>query len=189
VLFAVLLLHMTGFWCVYAWIPLMLGREGQASTAQVGWFQISVNGVQLVADVAFGLLAARFGRLRVFVLFCLFAAAGHVLVAVCLPHLMQDLTTLTLAVALMGLGAGTWSCFGAWFGAIWPPELRATAASTLYNVARGAQLLSQPLMGWLYLQYGSFAPALWVGAACAVLSAAAASLLPRAGISMAASSP
>jgi MFS family permease len=190
VLLLVLVLHMTGFWCVYAWLPSVLASKAGASQPEIGWFQIQVNAVQLVADVAFGFLAARFGRLHVFALFCLLSAAGHAVIAVHLPDLMRDFAAFTTAVMLMGIGAGTWSCFGALFGALYPPELRATAASTLYNVARGAQLFSLPLMGWLsFRATGSFAPALWVGAVCAILSAAAVSLLPRKGISMGGPSP
>lgn len=181
VLLVVLVLHMTGFWCVYAWLPTALLRDGRATPAQVGWFQIQVNALHVVADVAFGFLAVRFGRIATFVGFCLLFAAGQVVVALALPDLMRDFTALTLAIALMGLGAGSWSCFGALFGALYPVGLRATAASTFYSAARGAQLFSQPLMGWLFAATGSFAPALWVGAGCAVLSALAAVGLPRSG--------
>ncbi len=179
-LLTILVLHMSGFWCVYAWLPQALLRDAAATPQQVGWFQIQVNAVHVAADVAFGFLAARFGRLRMFVLFGVLFALGQGLVAWRLPELLGDLWALTVAIGLMGLGAGTWSCFGALFGVLYPPELRATAASTFYNVARGAQLFTQPLIGWLFVSTGSFAPALWVGAGCALLSAVAVLGLPPA---------
>ena len=87
------------------------------------------------------------------------------------------------AIATVGSGSVvTFDCLDASGGQL-------TAASTLYNVARGAQLFSMPLMGWLYLSYRSFAPALWVGALCALLSAVAASRLPQSAGSMPPSSP
>lgn len=180
VLLIVLTLHMTGFWCVYAELPAALLRQLQVSPQQVGWFQLQINAVHVIADVAFGYLALRFGRIRMFVLFCLLFAAGQLLIAWQLEHLSRDLSQFTWAVALMGLGAGTWSCFGALFGARYPPELRATAAASFYSLSRGAQLFSKPMMGWLFLTTGSFAPALLVGAGCALASAVVMLWLPRA---------
>ncbi|GAB4142179.1 MAG: hypothetical protein Fur0037_09280 [Planctomycetota bacterium] len=58
---------------------------------------------------------------------------------------------------------------------------RATAAATLYSVSRGSQLVAKPAMASLFAATGSFAPALLVGAACALLSGALVLLLPRAG--------
>jgi hypothetical protein len=57
--------------------------------------------------------------------------------------------------------------------------LRATAAATLYALARLVQL---PLKPWLgeQLRSGSFAPALWLGIVCALGSALVALALPRA---------
>jgi MFS family permease len=144
----------------------------------VGWFQIQVNGVHVFADVLFGFLAARFGRIRMFVLFCLVFAAGQALVLQQLGAVTADFGSFTLAVALMGLGAGTWSCFGALFGEHYPTALRATAAALFYALARGVQLPIKPALGDA-LQAGSFAPALWVGIVCAVLSAVVVLWLPR----------
>ena len=178
-LLLLLTLHMTGFWCVYAWLPTALQQQANATPQQVGWFQIAINSVHIAADVGFGFLAARYGRVRMLVTFCLVFAAGQALVAWRLPSLLGD-ATFTVAIALMGVGAGTWSCFGALFGQHFPEQVRATAASASYSLARGVQLPSQLLMGQLFLWTNSFAPALWVGAACALASALAAGLLPRA---------
>ena len=182
VLLAVLTLHMAGFWCVYAELPRALMVLHRVPIADVGWFQIQVNAVHVLADVAFGALAASFGRVRVFVLFCLVFAAGHVVVLARLDDVAASFGTFTLAVAAMGLGAGTWSCFGALFGAHYPPALRATAAATCYSLARLVQLPLKPAVGVLMAD-GSFAPVLWLGIGCALGSAALVPLLPRAGVS------
>lgn len=181
ILLAVLTLHMAGFWCVYAELPVALIRLHGVAVADVGWFQIQVNAVHVVADVAFGVLAARFGRIRVFVASCVVFAAGQALVLAQLGALQQDFGAFTLAVALMGLGAGTWSCFGALFGRHYPAALRATAAALCYALARGVQLPLKPAIGAAFRETGSFAPALWVGIACALGSAVAVLGLSRAG--------
>jgi MFS family permease len=178
VLLAVLTLHMAGFWCVYAELPAALMAMHKVTAHDVGWFQIQVNGVHVLADVLFGFLAARFGRIRMFVLFCLVFAAGQVLVLQQLGTVTADFGSFTLAVALMGLGAGTWSCFGALFGEYYPTALRATAAALFYALARGVQLPIKPALGDA-LKAGSFAPALWVGIVCAVSSAVVILALPR----------
>ncbi|MCA8941589.1 MAG: MFS transporter [Planctomycetes bacterium] len=170
-LLGLLVLHMTGFWSTYAWLPSLLLRDGGATIEFVGWFQIGVNAVHVVADVAFGPLADRFGRRRTFAVFCLVFASGLVAIALGFEHLRQDLALFGFAMAAVGLGAGTWSCFGVLFAECYRSDVRATAASGFYNLARGSQLFTQPLLGYLFVVTGSFAVALWVGAATAVLSA------------------
>lgn len=178
VLFAILWLHMTGFWCVYAELPAALLRDRQATAPQAGAFQLVVNGAHVLADVAFGYLAARCGRRRVFAAFCLYFAVTQVAVACGWRALAGDLAWFTAVAAAMGLGAGTWSCFGALFSAQYPPALRATAAALLYSLARGAQLPAKPLMAWLASVFGSMQPALYLGAACALGSAVLLRALP-----------
>ena len=179
VLLGVLVLHMAGFWCVYAELPVRLIREHQVDPARIGWFQIQINSVHVFADVLFGFLAARLGRVRVFVAFCLVFAVGQALVLTALDGVRQDFSTFTLAIAAMGLGAGTWSCFGALFGQHYPAALRATAAALFYAVARGIQLPTKPAIGAAMAAADSFAPALWVGIACALGSGALILALPR----------
>jgi MFS family permease len=178
VLLAVLALHMAGFWCVYAELPRALMALHRVPPGDVGWFQIQVNAVHVLADVLFGVLAARFGRVRLFVLFCCVFAAGHVVVLSRLEDVAGSFRAFTLAVAAMGLGAGTWSCFGALFGSHYPAALRATAAATFYALARLVQLPLKPLVGEL-MAGGSFAPVLWIGIGCALGSAVLVTLLPR----------
>jgi len=178
VLLTILTLHMAGFWCVYAELPAALMQMHHVSPQEVGWFQIQVNSVHVVADVLFGYLAARLGRIRVFVMFCLVFAAGQALVLGQLQSLQGSFASFTVAVAAMGLGAGTWSCFGALFGQYYPAALRATAAALCYALARGIQLPLKGEMGELFRTTGSFAPALWVGIACALLSAVMVRWLP-----------
>lgn len=178
VLLAVLTLHMAGFWCVYAELPRALMALHHVAPRDVGWFQIQVNAVHVFADVLFGWLAARWGRLRMFVLFCCVFAAGHAIVLTQLEDVAGTFGAFTLAVAAMGLGAGTWSCFGALFGAHYPVALRATAAATFYALARLVQLPLKPLVGEA-MAGGSFAPALWIGIGCALGSAVVVLLLPR----------
>ncbi len=174
-----LVLHMTGFWCTYAWLPRMLIRDAGATITFVGWFQIGINTVHVFADVAFGFVADRFGRQRAFVGFCLLFAVGLVTVALGFEHLSNDLVVFGFAMGAVGLGAGTWSCFGVLFAEYYAPEVRATAASGFYNLSRGVQLVTQPMMAVLVSAAGTFAVALHVGAATAALSAVLIRFLPR----------
>lgn len=170
-LLGLLALHMTGFWCTFAWLPTSLLKDHGASYAFVGTFQIGANAVHILADVSFGPLADRFGRRRTFTVLCLVFAAGLVAIAAGFETLSSDLTLFGFAMAAVGLGAGTWSCFGVLFAEIYPPSVRATAASGFYNLSRGVQLVTLPLLGWMFVWAETFAVALWVGAVTAVLSA------------------
>lgn len=180
VLFSILLLHMTGFWCVYAEMPNALMRDLGASSAQAGAYQIAVNCAHLVADVAFGWLAARHGRARTFAWMCVAFAAAQVAMALAWASLTRDLLVFTFAAAAMGFGVGTWSCFGSLFGDLYPASLRATAAAALYSMSRGAQLFAKPGSQALAEWHGTMQPALWIGAACALGSAGLYRLLPLA---------
>lgn len=180
VLLAVLVLHMAGFWSVYAELPAALVRQHGVTLHEVGWFQLQVNAVHVLADIGFGVLALRVGRIRLFVLCCALFAVGQLWLAMRLDAVAGDFRSFTFAVALLGLGAGTWSCFGALFGRHYPPELRATAAAGCYASARSVQLLLKPLLGTWFVTAGSFAPALWIGAGCAAGAALLILLLPPA---------
>lgn len=178
VLLTVLVLHMTGFWCVYSWMPKALFREARLGPTEIFWFFAAMNGLHVVADVAFGVFADRWGRLRVFAAFALFFALAQLAVALSLGGLWGDPVVLGIALAFMGLGAGTWSCFGVLFAEHYPAHLRATAGSTFYNLARGVQLPIQAAMPALFAWRGSYAVALEIGAVCAVLSAVVMAALP-----------
>lgn len=172
VLFSILLLHMTGFWCVYAEMPSALMRDLGATPEQAGAYQLVVNCAHLCADVAFGWLAARHGRGKVFVVMCVGFAVAQATMAIGWASLTRDLFVFTLAAAVMGFGVGTWSCFGSLFGDLYPAALRATAAAVLYSASRGAQLFAKPGSQALAEWHGTMQPALWVGVACALGSAA-----------------
>lgn len=165
---ALLALHMTGFWCTYAWLPVTLMQELRVAPDAVAWFQVQVNAVHVIADLAFAPLALRFGRRRTFVVMGALFAVGLAGLALGFAALAQQWWTFTLAVAAVGFGAGTWSLFGPLFAANFPPELRATAAAGFYNLARATQLLVQPLVGALALATGTLTVGLWFGVAAAL---------------------
>ena len=170
-LLALLVVHMAGFWSVYSWMPLALGREHKLPPARIFEYQLTVNLTQCLADVAFGFLADRFGRRRVFAGLCLLFATTILGVAWRYDAIARDYAVFTWAMAVAGFGTGTWSAFGPLFAANYPEHLRASAASGFYNLARGTQLLMMPLLGWLATGTGTYAGGLFVGAAMGVFSA------------------
>ena len=170
-LLGLLVVHMAGFWSTYSWMPTALIQELKVTQEQVFWYQLTVNLGQFGADVAFGFLADRFGRRWVFALLCLFFTLGISGIALFWGRISGDLQVFTIAMAIAGFGTGTWSCFGPLFTAAYPEQLRATAASGFYNLGRGAQFVMQPLLGWLFVLYQSYVPALWVGAGMGLASA------------------
>ena len=178
-IFALLVLHMTGFWCTYAWLPRMMFADLAATPAFVGTFFLCVNGVHVVADIAFGPLADRFGRRRVFAASCVLFAAGLLVVALTWQTLAQDRVAFVAALALVGLGAGTWSCFGVLFAENFAASVRGTAAAGFYNLARGVQGATQPLLAAAIATTGTFTTALHVGVVTALMSAVVIRWVPR----------
>lgn len=170
-LLVLLTVHMAGFWCTYFWMPKALLGQYHATPMQVLGYQLAVNGMQFLADLAFGFLADRFGRRRVFTALCLLFAGGLVFVASRFGQIAAEMQTFTLAMAITGFGTGTWSCFGPLFAANYPESLRATAASGFYNLGRGAQFFVQPWLPWLIATTGTHGSVLMVSAAMGVLSA------------------
>ncbi|MEY2981888.1 MAG: MFS transporter [Planctomycetota bacterium] len=183
VLFTVLALHMTGFWCCFAWLPSALLKDGGFSLGFVGTFHVSLALVHVFADVAFGWCADRFGRRTVFVAFSALFALGLSAMGLGFERLADDFVLFAFVLATVGLGAGTWSAFGVFFAELYPRGVRATAASGLYNLSRGVQLFTLPMMGFLFASTGTYAVALWVGVATALLSALTLVALPRSATS------
>jgi putative MFS transporter len=163
-----LVLHMTGFWCCYAWLPSLLLREAGASLAFVGTFHLALAIVHVFADLAFGSLADRFGRTRSFVALSGLTAIGCLSIALGLTALRTEPWLLLFALAAVGLGAGTWSAFGTWFADAYPLALRGTAACTLYNLARASQLAAQPLLAALVAGFGTLTVGVWIAVLCAL---------------------
>ncbi|MEZ5964982.1 MAG: MFS transporter [Planctomycetota bacterium] len=172
-------LHMTGFWCTYAWLPAALMVDLHVAPAQVAWFQVQINAVHVLADLGYPLLAERVGRARAFRVTCVAFAFGLAALALGFEGAGRDWRAFGWAAAAVGLGAGTWSAFGPMFAANYPPGLRATAASGFYNLARGGQLVTQPLVGSLAAAAGTLTVGLWIGVATALASAACLGLVPR----------
>lgn len=179
VLFAILTLHMTGFWCVYAEMPNALMRHLKATPQQAGSYQLAVNAAHLFADVSFGWFAARYGMGRAFVGSCVAFAAAQCAMAIAWGPLTQNMLALTLSAVVMGLGVGSWSAFGPLFSRLYPAALCATAAATVYSCSRGAQLFAKPASQALEDWHGSMQPSLWIGVAASLLSCALFALLPR----------
>lgn len=169
--------HLAAFWSSYSWMPrILLGRG--FSLQQLGVYQIVVAAAQFTGNVAFGFLADRFGRRRVFAVSCLVFAAGLCGIAGNLADLVATPAAVTAAMATTALGLGTWSAFGPLFAANYPERLRAMASSGIYNLGRTQQLLVQPVAAAIRAG-GSDAGVLLLGAAMAVLSAGLVYTVPQ----------
>jgi|SoiMethySBSTD1v2_1073268.scaffolds.fasta_scaffold03224_6 MFS family permease len=164
--------HLAAFWSSYSWMPRILLTRG-FTMRELGVYQITVAMAQLAGNVSFGFFADRFGRRRVFVVYCCVFTAGLYYIARSLDELVGN-RGITAAMALTALGLGTWSAFGPLFAANYPERLRAMASSGIYNLGRTQQLIVQPVAAAIRgdnpQQYFD-AGVLLLGASMAVLSA------------------
>lgn len=181
VLLGVFVLQFSVYYSVYQWLPGELKRKH--SPGSIAELQLWISGVHLFADLAFGWCADRFGRVRSFVATSMLFAIGLFVVGALFDSLVDDLFGFGLIFVPLGLGMGTWGCFGVLCAEQYPRQLRATAASTFYNFARGAQFLVQPTVGATLAAQGSLAFAFTWGAVGTLLAAFVLLALPRTKVS------
>jgi MFS family permease len=154
------------YWGLFTWIPAYLaspvasGGAGMSVVRSAGWI-IPMQLGAFLGYVLFGVLADRFGRRPVFVLFVLGAAVlvpiyGRVGAS---PGLLMALGP------LVGfLGHGYFSVFAAMLAELFPSSIRATAQGFCYNFGRAVSALSPLVIGALADRHG-------IGSALALTSA------------------
>jgi MFS family permease len=154
------------YWGLFTWIPTFLsspvakGGAGLTLVKSTAWI-IPVQIGAFLGYNLFGVLADRFGRRPVLLLFVLGAAGS-----VPLYGLAGANAALLLALGpLIGFfGHGYFSVFGALLAELFPSTIRATAQGICYNTGRGISALAPSLIGAISERQG-------IGAALACTSA------------------
>ncbi len=144
------------YWGLFTWIPSYLaspaerGGAGMDVVRSSAWI-VAMQGGAFFGYLAFGVLADRFGRRRVFVTFVVAAA---VLVPVYALAARSQATLLVLSPAIGFFGHGYFSIFGAMLAEIFPSGIRAAAQGFCYNAGRAASALAPWAIGALADRYG-----------------------------------
>ncbi len=176
--FGLAVLNMSAYWFTYTWLPTYLAQERGLGIASSGTKVLVVVLGELLGYASFGVLSDRFGRKPVFSLYATLMAIGLVSITVLWQRIVRWPPLLLLCLWLVGFGTGTWSNFGPMFAELFPTAIRTTAVGTLFNAARGIQLVTPILVAVIARRWG-LSGGIALAAAFALAAAAWVWLLPE----------
>jgi MFS family permease len=142
VAFGLAVLNMSSYWFTYTWLPTYLTEERGLTIASSGLKVLVVVCGELLGYASFGVVSDRLGRKPAFSLYAMLMAAGLVSITLLWPLIARWPPLLLLCLWVVGFGTGTWSNFGPMFAELFPTRLRTTAVGTVFNAARGVQLVT-----------------------------------------------
>ena len=156
------------YWGLFFWLPNLLaspiekGGAGMTVVKSTGWL-IPMQVGAFIGYLAFGPLADRFGRRRVFVTFVVLAAT----LVPFYGRAIHSPTTLLMLSPLLGLvGHAYWSMMGPFLSELFPTAVRASGQGLGYNSGRLFGALAPYVIGVL-----ATLPRVGIVAALAVTSA------------------
>lgn len=180
VLLAMNTFGMFAWWGLFTWIPAYLElpvAQGGRGFNLVGttWFLLGLNLVGMLPGyLLFGVLADRYGRKRMLIVYLVAAAA----LVPWLAGARRPLMILAAACLVAFFGTGFFTGSGIVGSELFPTAIRATALGASYNVARGISALAPLIIGRVGQTRGLSGAFLLCGIAFA-LAAASASILPE----------
>jgi MFS family permease len=166
------------WWGLFTWLPSFLsapraqGGRGLSIVATSAW-TIEMQAGTFLGYVAFGYLADRFDRKRVYIGYLLAAT-----VMVPLFAFVDNPTALLIIGPLVGFfGTGFFSGFSVITSELFPTQLRGSAMGFAYNIGRVASAAAPYSIGWI-AQRAGFSLALSVTSGAFLLAAVIAAALP-----------
>ena len=176
--FGLAVLNMSSYWFTYTWLPTYLTEERGLSIASSGLKILVVVCGELLGYASFGLVSDRIGRKPAFSLYALLMAAELVSITLLWRAIEGWPPLLLFCLWIVGFGTGTWSNFGPMFAELFPTRLRTTAVGTVFNAARGVQLVTPLVVAGVARSHG-LAGGIMIAAGFAAAAAAWVWLLPE----------
>jgi MFS family permease len=173
------------YWTCYIWLPRFIQDSfGMAVNKSTLWILVAQLG-QLLGMGSFGIMADKVGRHWAFTAFSLLTAFALIPLALFWDQLFHHQQVIFWSLMfLLGLGSGCTAGFGALLAEIFPTAQRTFAMGTVYNTARGVQILAPFVVMWA-VQRDGLQGGLMVPAILALLTAAWVWILPeRRGVAL-----
>src|SRR5262249_23420901 len=152
--FGLAVLNMSSYWLTFTWLPTYLMEERGLSIAASGLRILVVAAGELLGYASYGFVSDRFGRKPTFSAYATLMAGGLVSITLLWPAIVRWPPLLLFCLGLVGFGTGTWSNFGPMFAELFPTAFRTTAVGTIFNAARGVQLLTPLVVSVMARRYG-----------------------------------
>lgn len=170
------------YWCCYTWMPQFINQTyGTAVGKSVLWIICGQLG-QLFGIFLYGYCADRIGKHISFSLFSILTALVLFILAIGWSLLFNQFIILFwLLIFLLGIGSGCIPGLGIILAEIFPTAQRTFAMSTVFSIARCAQIFSPVIVGIAVNSQGLFG-GLMVPAILALLTAGWVFILPAKNI-------
>jgi MFS family permease len=152
-----------GLWGATNWTPTLVralpdlqGMDAGELTSRVSYATMMLNAGALAGYLAFGPLADRCGRRRVFALMCI----GSLVMLPITFLTPRSYSRVLLLLPLLGFfNNGIFGGFPIYLPELYPTRIRATGAGFCFNAGRVLACFGPALMGCLVNAFGSFGPA------------------------------
>jgi MFS family permease len=148
------MLTMSAYWFTYSWLPGYLHEQRHFSMAKsTGWILVTQVG-GFLGYASFGFAADGWGRRPALALYSFLFAGGLLMTTVFWDLVASHPPVILGFMFLVGVGTGVWSGFGPMFTELFPTEIRNAAMGSIYNLARGAQVVAPVIVAVVAKRYG-----------------------------------
>jgi MFS family permease len=142
------------YWTCYTWLPKFLQTQFHQPMGRSAMWMLTAQLGQFLGMLAFGTLADRHGRRRLFTAYSLLTACALYPLAFHWEWLLERPGLFWTALFSLGLGSGCTAGFGALLAELFPTDVRNFAMGTTYNMARGVQFFAPVIVNQFVMVYG-----------------------------------
>ena len=138
------------YWGSASWLPSYLATTRGLDVVKTGSFLIILNVGAFFGYQFFGWVADTYGRRASFML----GIIGSIIVTLVYVSITDNSALMWFGPLFAFVTYGFFGPFGSFLAELFPPEIRATAASLCFNVGRGMSMLSPFLIGAFATNFG-----------------------------------
>jgi MFS family permease len=162
-------LVMSAYWFTFSWLPDYLYEERHLELVKSAIWLIITQVGAFLGCLSFGVVSDKWGRRPAFTIYSFLMATGLIMVTVMWNIIVSFPIAIFGFMFLLGFGTGTFGGFGSLYSEIFPTEIRNTAMSASFNLARGVQFFTPLVIAILGKSYG-LSSGIFLGAIFAVFA-------------------